>query len=168
MGFKLKLTAEESKAAQGGGFPVLPAGTYGAVIQTNKQGKSKSSGNEMFTIDFKIKEAPEGVTATNRRQRGWFTLEGKGLFNIIGLHKAIGFDYPGKDFEGEFEWPEAAEYLGEEVLIVLDVEEYESVDPDTDEDVTLERNTLKRVLKYDEDKIALAGAERAESKGMFL
>lgn len=166
MGFKLNLTGEEIKQAQGGGFPTLPAGTYGAVIYNNTQKLSKSSGNPMFEIDYKIVEGPTG---TGRRQRAWYTLTGKGLFKLVELNKATGFPYPDKDTPaGEFEFPDADEYHGKKVNIRLAVEEYESVDDDG-ADVTKTRNNVANVYAYDPDKITTAeDLENAEeSAGAF-
>lgn len=151
MGFKLNLTNDEIKQAQGGGFATLPAGTYGALVFENVQKKSKA-GNEMFEVNFKITEGPAGV---NRKIKSWFVLSGKGLFKIVELHKALGGadeGFPIPDKSGEYEFPEADEYLGKQVNIVLDVEEYASVDDDGN-DVTRTRNTVKNVRVYDADKI---------------
>lgn len=165
MGFKLNLTKDESDAAQGGQPKPLPAGTYGAVIYSNVQGKSKNSGNEMFTIDFKITDGP---VQTKRKIRGWFTLEGKGLFKLVELNKAVGFAYPKKGFEGEFEFAEPEEYVGIDVNLKLGVEEYETVDDDGN-DATGERNFIARVNPYDESKIDHDTEDAADAgSGLFL
>lgn len=164
MGFKLNLNNDEIKAAQSTGFPALAAGTYGAVIYTAVQKKSKS-GNEMFEIDFKITDGPEGI---GRKQRGWFVLAPQALFAVVGLNKAVGFPVPSKDTvtDGAFEFAEADEYVGQKVNIVLEVQDYESVDDDGN-DVTKQQNNVKRVSKYDPDKHT--GAEGVEVKsGLFL
>lgn len=169
MGFKLNLTNDEIKAAQGNTFAALPKGTYGAVIFSNTFGNSKSSGNPMFTIDFKITEGQAGI---GRKIRGWFVLSGKALFKVVELHKAIGFDYPNKDTApGEFEFPETDEYLGKEVNIVIDVEEYNTDEDDANGDpVKGTRNTFKYVRPYDPDKITQAGDEEegAADSNLFL
>lgn len=161
MGFKLNLTGEEIKQAQGNNFEPLPSGIYGAVIYTAVQKQSKAK-NEMFEIDFKITDGPAGI---NRRQRGWFVLSGKGLFKLIELNKATGFPYPDKTTPpGEFEFPDADEYLGIQVNIELDQQPYESIEDVEDEEtgevteveVTKYRNNLKKVTKYDESKHSLA------------
>lgn len=163
MGIKLNLTNDEIKAAQSTGFPTLQAGTYGAVIYESALKQSKA-GNPMYVIDFKITEGPEGI---GRKQRGWFVLAPQALFSVIGLNKAVGFPYPTKETPaGEFEFADAEDYLGKKVNIVLEVEEYASVDDD-DNDIIATRNTIKRVNKFDEDKIT--GAEVADTKsGLFL
>lgn len=151
MGFKLNLTNDEIKQAQGGGFPTLPAGTYGALIFENVQKKSKA-GNQMFEVNFKITEGPAGI---NRKIKSWFVLSGKGLFKIVELHKALGAEdggFPIPNKSGEYEFPEADDYLGKQVNIVLDVEPWETVDEDGN-DATRTRNTVKNVRAYDPDKI---------------
>lgn len=154
MGFKLNLTNDEIKQAQGG-FPTLPAGTYGAVIFENVQKKSKA-GNEMFEVNYKITEGPAGV---GRKIKSWYVLSGKGLFKLVELNKATDFPVPSKG--GEFELPDADEYLGKQVNIVLDVEEYASVDDDNN-DVTRTRNVVKTVKPYDEDAITTEVDEEDE------
>lgn len=189
MGVKLNLTNDEIKKAQGGGFETLPAATYGASIYTSELKKSKSSGNPMYQIDFKITEGPAGI---GRRVRGWFVLTGKGLFKLVELNKATGFPYPDKSTPaGEFEFPDADEYLGIKVNIKLDIQEYESVATERDvengvlnsetglpvqeegEPVTKTQNNIAKVLEYDEDKITTAeeleaGESEQASGGLFL
>lgn len=150
MAFKLNLTADEIKNAQGGGFKPLPKGTYGAVIYEVTEKQSKA-GNDMYEIDFKITEGPEGI---GRKQRGWFVVSGKALFAVVGLLKALDMDYPSKDTKpGVFEFPDGDEFLGKEVNITIDQEPYQTVDDNGDE-VTTYRNNLKRVFPYDPDKIS--------------
>lgn len=164
MGFKLNLTEAEIKTAQGGGFPPLPAGTYGAIIfdVTEKQSKA---GNDMYEIDFKITEGPDGI---NRKQRGWFVVSGKALFAVIGLLKALDLPYPQKGDAGEFEFPDGDEFLGKEVNIKITQEAYETED-DEGEVVTAYRNNISRVFAYDPDKITQAEDEDdAVGGGNFL
>lgn len=158
MGFRLNLTNDEIKAAQGNNFAALPKGTYGAVIFSNTFGLSKSSNNPMFTIDFKITEGQAGI---GRKIRGWFSLTGKALFKVVELHKAIDFPFPDKNTPaGEFEFPETDEYLGKEVNIVIDVEEYTTDEDDANGDpIKATRNTFKYVRPYDADKHTVAGDE---------
>lgn len=164
MGIKLNLTGEEIKAAQGGAFPPLAEGTYGAVIYDAKFGQSKAK-NDMYTITFKINEGPEGI---NRQLKGWFTLTPAALFKVVELNKAVGFPYPTKDTPaGEFEFNDAEDYLGKQVNIVIVQEAYESVDEETGEDITAYRNNVKYVRKYDPDKISGA-SEAAVDKSLFL
>lgn len=172
MGFKLNLTGEEIKAAQGGAFPPLAEGTYGAVIFEAVQKKSKA-GNEMYELNYKITEGVEGI---GRKLKSWYVLSGKGAFKLVELGKATGLPYPTKTTPaGEFEFPDADEFLGIEVNIELIQEGYESVedveDPDTgeitEEEVTKYRNTVKKVTKYDASKIG--GNEAADAgSGLFL
>jgi len=164
MGIKLNLTNDEIKAAQSAGsFPVLAAGTYGAVIYTSELKQSKA-GNPMYVIDFKITEGAEGV---GRKQRGWFVLTANALFSVIGLNKAVGFPYPTKETpEGEFEFNDAEDYVGKKVNIVLEQQPYESVDEDGN-DVTKLQNNVKRVLAYDTDKVTGAEVVKAD-EGFFL
>ena len=164
MGFKLNLNNDEIKAAQSTGFAALPEGIYGAVIYTCVQKQSKG-GNEMFEIDFKITDGPEGI---GRKQRGWFVLAPQALFAVVGLNKAVGFPVPSKDTvtDGAFEFAEAEDYVGLKVNVKLDQTPYESVDEEGN-DVTKLQNNVKRVTKYDPDKIA--GAEATDTKsGLFL
>lgn len=165
MGFKLNLTAAEIKTAQGGSFPPLPEGTYGAVIYEVVEKQSKA-GNDMYQIDFKITEGPEGI---GRKQRGWFVVSGKALFSVVGLLKALGLPYPTKDTPaGEFEFPDGDEFLGREVNIKLSQEGYETEDASGNV-VTQFRNNVKSVFAYDPDKIDEAADEdSAPSAGNFL
>lgn len=165
MGFKLNLTADEIKNAQGGNFKPLPAGTYGAVVYDVTEKQSKA-GNDMYEIDFKITEGPEGI---GRKQRGWFVVSGKALFAVVGLLKALDFPYPDKTTEpGTFEFPDGDEFLGREVNIKIDQEAYETEDEDGNV-VTAYRNNLKRVFAYDPDKITEADDdEDAPAAGNFL
>jgi hypothetical protein len=186
MGFKLNLTKDEITAAQGGGFPVLPKGTYGAVIYSCKQEISKSSQQPMFTIDYKLTDGP--VPVGKRRIRAWYSLTPKALFKVIELNKAVEFPYPNKDTVGEFEFAEPDEYNSIPVLVKIEVEDYASVSTETDveqgvlnsetgepvtaeeEPVTKQRNVVARVLKYDEDKITTAddlAADEQDDEGKF-
>jgi len=169
MGIKLNLTNDEIKQAQGGRFETLPAGTYGAKIFTATQAVSKSSKNPMYVIDYKITEGPAGI---GRKLRAWYAITPKALFKIVELHKAVDFEYPDKNTEaGEFEFPDADEYLGKEVLVKLGIESYEGEDEDGN-DATLTRNTVARVLPYDPDKITtedeVADGENEDSGGVYL
>jgi len=172
MGHKLNLTNDEIKQAQGG-FAALPAGTYGAVIFANNFKTSKNSGNPMFEIDFKITGGQAGI---GRKIRGWFVLTPKALFKVVELHKALGgadegFPYPDKNTPaGEFEFPDENEYLGKEVNIVIDVEEYPTDEDDENgEPVKATRNTFKYVRAYDEEKWTEEGDEdEAATGGLFL
>lgn len=165
MGFKLNLTADEIKNAQGGGFKPLPAGIYGATIYDVTEKQSKA-GNDMYEIDFKITEGPEGV---GRKQRGWFVVSGKALFSVVGLLKALDLPYPSKDTEpGTFEFPDGDEFLGREVNIKITAEPYETEDSNGDV-VTAYRNNIGKVFAYDPDKITEAGEDdSAPSGGNFL
>jgi hypothetical protein len=176
MATTLNLTADEIKEAQGGNFQPLEAGTYGAVIFSSTQKKSKA-GNQMFEIDFKLTEGQGIKPGSKRKQRGWFVLSGKGLFKLIELNKATGFPYPkSAEDAGEFAFPDADEYLGIEVLVKIGVEPYESLEEDEDPEsatfgeeieVTRYRNTLDKVLKYDQSKIDGGDGEAIDS-GVFL
>lgn len=164
MGITLNLTADEIKDAQGTSFKPIPEGIYSATIYDAKLAKSKS-GNMMYVIDFKITAGPE--VRKNYKQRGWFVLKANALFSLIALNKAVGFPYPTKDTPaGEFEFPDADEYIGLEVNLKIVQEPYESVDDD-DNDVTLFRNNIKTVLPYDESKVDGEAEESADS-GLFL
>lgn len=165
MGFKLNLTQDEIKNAQGGGFKPLPAGTYGAIVYDVTEKQSKA-GNDMYEIDFKITEGPEGI---GRKQRGWFVVSGKALFSVVGLLKALGFDYPTKDTPaGEFEFPDGDEFLGKELNLKIDQEPYETEDEDG-KVVTAYRNNIKRTFPYDPDKITEAeDDDSAPAAGNFL
>lgn len=167
MGFKLNLTADEVKQAQGGPIPALPAAKYGATVYSAVQKKSKAQ-NEMFEIDFKLTEGP--VPVGKRKQRGWFALTPAALFKYVELAKATGHPYPKKDDIGEFEFPEAEDFVGIDVLVQLGVENYNTVDDDGN-DLVAQRNTLDKVLPYDADKITTAEElEEGESAegGLFL
>lgn len=166
MGFKLNLTADEIKTAQGGGFKALPAGTYGAIVYDVKEKQSKA-GNDMYEIDFKITEGPEGI---GRKQRGWFVVSGKALFSIVGLLKALDMPYPDKNSEpGEFEFPDGDEFLGKELNLKIDQEPYET-ENEEGEVVTAYRNSIKRTFAYDPDKITQAEDDEggAPAAGNFL
>ena len=170
MGIKLNLTNDQIKEAQGNRFPTLPAGTYGATIYAAKEDVSKSSGNPMYVIDYKITEGPAGV---GRKLRSWYAITPKALFKLIELHKAIDFEYPNKDTPaGEFEFPDADDYLGLEVNVKLAIEEYNGVDPDTGDDAVLTRNNVSKVFPYDPDKITtedeVAAGENEDSGGVYL
>lgn len=186
MGFKLNLTNDEIKSAQGG-FATLPKGTYAANIFSNTFKMSKATPpNPMFEIEFKITQGQAGI---GRKIRGWFVLTPKALFKVIELHKALGgadegFPYPDKNTDpGDFEFPETDEYLGKPVNIVIDVENYASVangddvlngvlNSDTEqpvkaegEPVTKTRNTLKYVRAYDEDTLTSEDDEGTAAGG---
>lgn len=170
MGFKLNLTNDEVKQAQGNGFATLPAGTYGAVIFENVQKKSKA-GNEMFEVNYKLVEGPAGK---NRKQKSWYVLSGKGLFKIVELHKALGGadeGFPIPNAAGEYEFPDADDYLGKKVNVVLGVEEYAGVDADG-KDATLTRNVVSRVRPYDPDEHTtvedLENEDEPANSGLFL
>lgn len=165
MGFKLNLTSDEIKNAQGGGYKPLPEGTYGAIVfdVTEKQSKA---GNDMYEIDFKITEGPEGI---GRKIRGWFVVSGKALFSVVGLLKALGFPYPDKDTPaGVFEFPDGDEFLGKELNLKIKQEAYETEDEDGNV-VTAYRNTISRTYPYDPDKITEPeDDDSAPAAGNFL
>lgn len=164
MGFTLNLTAAEIKNAQGGAFPALPAGTYGATIFEVVEKQSKA-GNDMYEIDFKITHGPEGI---GRKQRGWFVVSGKALFAVVGLLKALDLPYPKKGDEGEFHFPDGDTFLGEEVNIRIKQEPYKTEDEEGNT-ITAYRNSVSGVFKYDEDKHDAADdAEEAPSSKSFL
>lgn len=164
MGFKLNLTNEEIKKAESG-FTPLPAGIYAATVYDAKEAVSKA-GNDMYVLDFKITDGPEGI---GRKIKSWFTVKADALFSLIALHKAVDFPYPDKNTPaGEFEFPDADDYLGKEVNIQITLEPYQSVDDDGEE-VTLFRNNVKKVLKADPDTVSSADdVEEAASSGLFL
>lgn len=171
MGIKLNLTNDEIKSAQGGRFPTLAAGTYGAVIYTADEAVSKSGGNPMYVIDYKITDAP-GDVGIGRKLRAWYAITPKALFKIVELHKAVGFPYPDKDTPaGEFEFPDADEYLTIPVNIKLGIEEYQGEDEDGN-DATLTRNTIVKVTQYNEDNHTtedeVADGENTDSGGVYL
>lgn len=163
MGFKLNLTNEEIKKAQSNVIPPLAEGIYSATVYDAKEAVSKA-GNDMYVLDFKITDGPEGI---GRKVRSWFTIKADALFSLIALHKALDFPYPNKETPaGEFEFPDADEYLGKEVNLQIVQEPYASVDDD-DNEVTLFRNNVKKVLKFDPDKVSGGSGETANS-GLFL
>lgn len=165
MGFKLNLTSDEIKNAQGGGFKPLPEGTYGAIVfdVTEKQSKA---GNDMYEIDFKITEGPDGI---GRKIRGWFVVSGKALFSVVGLLKALDFPYPDKNTPaGVFEFPDGDEFLGKELNLKIKQEAYETENEDG-EVVTAYRNNISRTFPYDPDKITQPEDEDgAPAVGNFL
>lgn len=162
MPISINLTNDEIKKAQSG-FSPLPEGTYGAIIYGAKVDTSKNSGNLMYVVDYKITEGPEGI---GRKIKAWYTLAPHALFGVIGLLKALGLEYPKE--AGEFEFPDADEFVGEEVNIKIVKEPYQGVD-DEGNDVTLERNNVKNVYAYNADKISTSDEAAAEDKsGVFL
>lgn len=165
MGVTLNLTADEIKDAQSSGFKPIPEGIYAATIYDAKLGKSKA-GNDMYVLDFKITDGPE--VRKNYKIRSWFVIKANALFSLIALNKAVGFAYPTKETPaGEFEFPDADEYIGLEVNLKIVQEPYETVDDD-DNDITAFRNNVKTVLPFDPAKVDSAdGAEGADS-GLFL
>lgn len=165
MPISINLTNDEIKKAQGG-FEPLAEGTYGAVIYGAKVDRSKNSGNLMYVIDYKITEGPEGK---GRKLKSWYTLAPHALFSVIGLLKATGNPYPTKETpEGEFEFPDADEFIGEEVNIKIVKEPYETVD-DEGNNVTRERNNVKNVYPYNADKISSEDdVADADNSGVFL
>lgn len=164
MGIKLNLTGEEIKAAQGGSFPPLAEGTYSASIYEAKF-KTSKQGNPMYELTFKLTGGPEGV---GRQLKGWFTLTPKALFKVVELNKAVGFPYPNKDHPaGEFEFNDADDYLGKQVNLIVIQEAYESVDEE-DNDITAYRNNIKKVLKFDADKVDGEGTVAETKSGLFL
>lgn len=183
MGYTLNLTKDEAKSAAGGGFEPLPVGTYGAVVYDVTQSASKSSGNQMYTINFKI----TSEHGKGRKVRAYYSFSPKALFKLVELNKAIGLPVPSKN-GGDFEIPDADEYLSEEVNIQLSLDPYASVataddveanktaededkilNSDTGEPVTEEgepvvkyRNGVKRVFAYDESRHTDPDAEDSE------
>jgi len=163
MGIKLNLTGEDIKNAQGGNFQPLAEGTYGAIVYDAKQKLSKAQ-NEMYELEFKITDGPEGI---DKKIRGYFTLTAKALFKVVELNKAVDLPYPSKAWAEahpgeEFEFAEAEEYLSKKVNLVIIQEPYESVDED-DNPIVAYRNNIKYVRPYDEEKHT--SAEDVEAKG---
>lgn len=151
MAFKLNLTADEIKDAQGSTIKPVAEGIYGAVVYEAKMAKSKA-GNDMYVIDYKITGGPEKV-GPKRTFRSWYVLKANALFSLIALLKAVDMPYPKKDTPaGEFEFPDPEDFVGEKVNLKITQETYESVDDDG-KDITALRNVVKTVYAYDEDKI---------------
>ncbi len=151
MGIKINLTPEEVKDAQGG-FNPIPEGVYAATIVDAKLGKSKAQ-NPMYIIEYLITDGPE--VRKNFKLKGWYVLKANALFGVIGLNKAVGFAYPkgAADLEdGGFEFPDADEYLGQEVNIKVIQSSY-LTEGDDGEEVTAYRNEVKAVYKADPDKV---------------
>ena len=174
MGFKLKLTAEEVKNAQGG-FTPLPEGVYSATIYDAKEATSKA-GNDMYVLDFLITDGPE--VRKNYKIKSWFVVTGNALFSVVGLLKALNMPYPNiKDLKngGNFDFPDATDFLGLEVNLKIVQESYKTVDEagnSEDEDgnpILGFRNNVKSVLKFDPDKVTQAGdADESANSGLFL
>lgn len=165
MGFKLNLTNDEIKKAQGS-FEPLAAGVYGAVIFEAEE-KVSRAGNDMYRINYKITEGPEGV---GRKIYGYYTVAGNALFAVNGLLKATGHPYPDKDTPaGDFDFPDAEEFLGQEVNIKITREPYVSED-DTGKEITAYRNNVAKVFAYDADKISTSDEDEGETTtgGQFL
>lgn len=160
MPISINLTNDEIKKAQSG-FTPLAEGTYGAIIYGAKVDTSKNSGNQMYVVDYKITEGPEGV---GRKIKAWYTLAPHALFGVIGLLKALGLEYPKE--AGEFEFPDADEFVGEEVNIKIVQEPSQGVNDEGDE-VTILRNNVKNVYAYNADKIS-TGEDAEEKSGVFL
>jgi len=170
MAFKLNLTEAEIKDAQSSTIKPVAEGIYGAVVYEAKEARSKQ-GNDMYVLDYKILSGPEKV-GPKRTFRAWYVVKSNALFSLIALLKALDMPYPKKDTPaGEFEFPEASDFIGEKVNLKIVQEPYESVDDD-DNPVTLMRNNVKTVFAYDEDKIddELSDEEReaATDSSIFL
>jgi len=164
MAITLNLTGEEIKAAQSNNIPPLAEGTYGAIVYEAKIAESRSK-NQMYVLDFKITDGPEGI---GRKQRGWFVLKPNALFSLIALNKAVDFPYPTKDTPaGEFEFADPEDYVGKEVLIKIIQQPFVTEDEDGNE-VTGYRNNIKTVLKYDESKIDNGNEVVTKESGLFL
>ena len=146
MGFTLTLTKENIEQAKGGSFEPLPKGTYGATIFEAKTGPSKSSGNPMYTITYNV-QVPGGKS---RKIKGWHIIQGPGSFSTKNLLKALGRPTP--DGEGEFEFPDADELIGEELNVKIGIDPYDTINPDTGEEETRYNNTIDGTFPYDEDR----------------
>lgn len=168
MGVKLNLTQDEINKAKGI-FPALPAGVYGAVVFEAKDAVSKSSGNPMYTVTYKITESGTGE-GVGRKFTSYYAHSEKAWFKAREFFKALGR----KDIidgieSGELEFPEIddLEVLGEEINLKLKIEEYETEDDDGN-DVIGERNVVDRVFQYDESKLTGAEDESSAGGGKFL
>ena len=173
MGVKLNLTQSDIKKAKGI-FEPLPLGVYGAVIFEAKDAISKSSGNPMYTVTYKVTELPEGATeGLGYKFTAYYSQTEKAWFKARELFKAIGRTDIIEGIESsELEFPPADEVLlGEEVNLKLKHDQYESVD-DEDNEVTLTRAVADRVSPRDDAKLRLADAPAAEEEtaagGKFL
>lgn len=168
MGIKVNLTQDEIKGAQSSAPAPLPEGIYGAQIYNAVYKLSKSSNKPMYEIEFKITDGPAGIG--RKRLLYWASLAPNALFSTIKVLKALGLPYPNKETPaGEFEFPDAEEFVGEQVNIKLIVEPYASVN-DEDEEITAYRNVVKDVRKYDVDKVTDAEDvdDAASAGGVFL
>lgn len=168
MGVKLNLTQDEINKAKGI-FPALPAGVYGAVIFEAKNAVSKSSGNDMYTVTYKITESGTGQ-GVGRKFTTYYAHSEKAWFKAREFFKALGRRDLIEGIEaGELEFPsiDDLEVLGEEVNLKLKIEEYATEDDDGN-DVLGERNIVDRVYVYDESKHTGNEEESAGNGGKFL
>lgn len=150
MGFTLNLTKENIEQAKGNSFEPLPKGTYGARIYEAKVKSSKNSGNPMYEINYKV-----NYNGSERKIRGWHVIQGPGSFSSRNLLKALGLPVP--EGEGEFEFPDADELIGEELNLKLDVRSYETLAGVRVEEVTRYQNNVAGTFPYDEDRHTVEG-----------
>lgn len=162
----VNLTQDEIKAAQSVAPPPLPEGIYGAQIYSAVYKLSKAK-KPMYVIEFKITDGPAGIGRKGLLY--WASLSPAALFSTIKVLKALDMPYPDKDTkEGDFDFPDPDEFVGEQVNIKLIVDEYESVNDD-DEPETRYQNKVKDVRKYDIDKVSSSDdVEDATAGGVFL
>ncbi len=164
MGFTLKLTKENIEQAKGQSFEPIPKGVYGATIYEAKVGPSKSSGNPMYTVTYKV-----DFNGKPRKVKSWHVIQGPGSFSSANLLKALGLPFPDKDTkEGDFEFPDADELIGEELNVKVDVEPYDSLDEDTGEEVTRYNNVIRGTFAYDESKHSEFDEEASGPAGKLL
>ena len=146
MGKTINLTQDEVNQAKGI-FKPRPEGIYGAVIYSAKEAVAKSSGNDMFVIEYKT---TEGQGKPGRKLTAYYSHSKPAWFKLRELLKATGFTI--NDKAGEQELPDPEEFLGIAVNLAVTIEDYDSVDDDGN-DIVRQRNTVNKVHVYDEDKI---------------
>lgn len=182
----LQLSKAEIKQAQGGIPDPIAEGTYGAVIFESVWKQSRA-GNDMYELNFKITEGPEGV---GRKLKGWFALTPKALFKVNELIKATGVgEVVTKTTKpGKINFPDEDDFLGIDVVLEVTQTPYESIelldeDPETGEkfldadgepeerevEVTKFRNNIAKVLNYDKFSHTIGLTEDADdAEGVFL
>lgn len=124
-----------SKAAEAtAGFPTIPAGKYIAKIVDVKEAKTEGKSNPVnkglpvLVVRYKITESSNGEGVGRQFTdfqvplfKEWNT--GSTAFTFYTFFKALGVEFPKKGEDGDVELPENEDIAGEEIGLVLGVEQ---------------------------------------------
>lgn len=157
----------------GGAFKNYPVGEYIGQIIDIKQDKIKSGNNkgkEVLHVQFKFTEAGPDESLVGKKFTAFRVPDfeewasGSAAFLHFQFYKALGVTFPPKGEDGDVEYPDFDDMLGEEVGIQIGLEDTNKVDEETGE--FTKRNAVVRFFPAS-DGVTVTEAE-GEDEGFTL